>query len=51
LLGNDEQWKELMLEEGRFDELGLNATENITNVTEIIDNVTVVEIETVYDEF
>jgi cation-transporting ATPase 13A1 len=44
LLGNDEQWKELMLEEGRFDELGLNATENITNVTEIIDNVTVVEI-------
>ncbi|OEU20754.1 P-type ATPase [Fragilariopsis cylindrus CCMP1102] len=51
LLGNDEQWKDLMLEEGRFDELGLNATENITNVTEIIDNVTVVEMETVYDEF
>jgi cation-transporting ATPase 13A1 len=51
LLGNDDQWKELMLEEGRFDELGLNATENITNVTESIINVTVVEMETVYDEF
>jgi len=52
LLGNDEQWKDLMLEEGRFEELGLNATENITqNVTEIMENVTVTEVETLYDEF
>jgi cation-transporting ATPase 13A1 len=31
-LGNDEQWEELMLQEGRHEELGLNAT-NATNST------------------
>jgi len=51
LLGNDEQWKDLMLEEGRFEELGLNATEISQNISEIIENVTVTEVETVYDEF
>merc|ERR1712238_90072 len=37
LLGNDEQWKDLMLEEGRFEELGLNATEISQNISEIIE--------------
>jgi cation-transporting ATPase 13A1 len=36
-LGNDDQWEELMLQEGRLEELGLNGTENITNATDIID--------------
>jgi len=36
-LGNDEQWEEMMLQEGRYEELGLNAT-NMTNTT--LDNVT-----------
>ena len=31
-LGNDDQWEELMLQEGRLEELGLNAT-NMTNST------------------
>jgi cation-transporting ATPase 13A1 len=35
-LGNDDQWEELMLQEGRLEELGINATENATNATEII---------------
>lgn len=36
-LGNEEVWDELMLQEGRLDELGLNGTENATNVTEILE--------------
>jgi len=39
LLGNDEQWEEMMLQEGRLEELGLNATENVTNSTGIIKEV------------
>ena len=35
-LGNDDQWEELMMQEGRLEELGLNATENMTNVTDTI---------------
>jgi cation-transporting ATPase 13A1 len=37
-LGNDDQWEELMLQEGRLEELGLNATNatNATNVTECV---------------
>ena len=31
-LGNDQTWEDLMLQEGRFEELGLNGT-NITNST------------------
>lgn len=46
LLGNDEQWTDLMLDEGRYEELSLNATEQ--NLTEIIENVTTEE---VHDEF
>lgn len=47
LLGNEEQWEELM----RLEELALNATENVTDETEsLLDNVTEV-METVYDEF
>eukprot|EP00534_Pseudo-nitzschia_fraudulenta_P012894 CAMPEP_0201223372 /NCGR_PEP_ID=MMETSP0851-20130426/193078_1 /ASSEMBLY_ACC=CAM_ASM_000631 /TAXON_ID=183588 /ORGANISM="Pseudo-nitzschia fraudulenta, Strain WWA7" /LENGTH=1522 /DNA_ID=CAMNT_0047513131 /DNA_START=482 /DNA_END=5050 /DNA_ORIENTATION=+ len=50
LLGNEEQWEQMMLEEGRYEELGLNAT-NITNATEtLLENVTEV-METVHDEF
>jgi cation-transporting ATPase 13A1 len=36
LLGNDDQWEELMLQEGRLEELGLNVTDNVTNATEIL---------------
>jgi len=36
-LGNEEVWDELMLQEGRHDELGLNGTENATNVTEMLE--------------
>jgi cation-transporting ATPase 13A1 len=36
-LGNDDQWEEMMLQEGRLEELGINATENATNATEILD--------------
>jgi cation-transporting ATPase 13A1 len=39
LLGNDEQWEELMLQEGRLEELGLNITDNVTNTTEILHSV------------
>ncbi len=35
-LGNDDTWEELMLQEGRLEELGLNATENGTDATEMI---------------
>lgn len=38
-LGNDETWEEIMLQEGRLEELGLNSTENITNATGIIEGV------------
>mmetsp|Transcript_39026 Transcript_39026/g.94360 ORF Transcript_39026/g.94360 Transcript_39026/m.94360 type:complete len:429 (+) Transcript_39026:1-1287(+) len=38
-LGNDEQWEEMMLQEGRLEELGLNSTENVTNATGIIEDV------------
>lgn len=49
-LGNEEQWEELMMQEGRLEELGLNAS-NITNATEtLFDDVKEV-VETVYDEF
>jgi len=51
LLGNEETWEELMLNEGRFEELGLNATENITNATENhVENLTEV-VENIFDEF
>eukprot|EP00536_Pseudo-nitzschia_multiseries_P000488 jgi/Psemu1/233650/estExt_Genewise1.C_60115 len=50
LLGNEETWTELMLQEGRLEELGLNAT-NVTNVTESILEDAAEVIETVYDEF
>jgi manganese-transporting P-type ATPase len=45
-LGNNDQWEQLMLQEGRFEELGLNGTNmtNLTNVS-IVDNI----IETVTD--
>lgn len=36
-LGHD-QWEDLMLQEGRFEELGINATENMTNATDIIND-------------
>jgi cation-transporting ATPase 13A1 len=50
LLGNDEQWTDLMLDEGRYEELGLNGTENTgANLTEIGENATVIE--KVHDEF
>ena len=50
-LGNEETWEELMLQEGRFEELGMNATANITNTTEtLIENVTDI-VETIHDEF
>jgi cation-transporting ATPase 13A1 len=37
-LGNDDQWEEMMLQEGRLEELGMNATNmtNSTNATEAI---------------
>lgn len=38
-LGNDAQWEEMMLQEGRLEEPGLNATDNVTNATEILGNV------------
>jgi cation-transporting ATPase 13A1 len=51
LLGNEDTWEELMLQEGRLEELGLNATENITDAAEsLVENVAEV-VETVYDEF
>ena len=34
-LGNDDTWEEMMMKEGRFEELGINATENATNATDI----------------
>ncbi|KAL3924764.1 MAG: hypothetical protein SGILL_000846 [Bacillariaceae sp.] len=38
-LGNEDTWDELMLQEGRLEELGINGT-NITNATDVLDNVT-----------
>ena len=38
-LGNDAQWEELMLQEGRLEELGINATDNATNVTDLLESV------------
>ena len=36
LLGDDSQWEEMMLEEGRYDELGLNSSDyNGTNATDL----------------
>jgi cation-transporting ATPase 13A1 len=35
-LGNGDQWEELMMQEGRFEELGINVTENATEVTDIV---------------
>jgi manganese-transporting P-type ATPase len=40
LLGNEDQWEELMIQEGRLEELGMNVTDNITNAAEILENVT-----------
>jgi len=34
-LGNDDTWEDLMMQEGRLDELGLNGTENATNASAI----------------
>ena len=52
LLGNDDQWEEMMLQEGRYEELGLNATNmtmmNVTNATtNITTNITDAIVETV----
>ncbi len=52
MLGNGELWDEMMLQEGRLEELGLNGT-NITNAT-LLDNATeIVEklVEAAHDEF
>jgi len=47
LLGNEETWEELM----RLEELGLNATQNITNATEgLVENISEV-VEAAHDEF
>lgn len=35
-LGNDDAWEEMMMQEGRFEELGINATENATNATDLV---------------
>lgn len=35
-LGNDDTWEEMMKQEGRLEELGINVTENITNATDIV---------------
>ena len=40
LLGNEDQWEELMMQEGRLEELGINATENMTNATDLLEEVT-----------
>ena len=40
-LGNEEQWEEMMLNEGRYEELGINATENATGIIEdVVDSAT-----------
>jgi len=39
LLGNDEVFDQMMLQEGRLEELGLNATENSTDAMEVITEV------------
>jgi hypothetical protein len=39
-LGNEDQWEAMMLQEGRLEELGLNATSNITNSTAASQNAT-----------
>lgn len=38
-LGNEDTWEELMMQEGRLEELGLNATD-VTNATDAIGNLT-----------
>lgn len=38
LLGNEDQWEELMIQEGRLEELGMNVTDNMTNATEILED-------------
>ena len=35
-LGNDDAWEEMMMNEGRYDELGINVTDNVTNATELV---------------
>jgi cation-transporting ATPase 13A1 len=40
LLGNEDTWEELMLQEGRLDELGINATENMLNTSDLLEDVT-----------
>lgn len=60
-LNNDDQWEELMMQEGRFEELGINVTENATNVTEgmvgecigdtCVANLTEAVVGAVHDEF
>jgi len=51
MLGNPDTWEELMRQDGRLEDLGLNATENITDAAEsLVENVTEV-VETIYDEF
>mmetsp|Transcript_36366 Transcript_36366/g.87831 ORF Transcript_36366/g.87831 Transcript_36366/m.87831 type:complete len:1595 (+) Transcript_36366:153-4937(+) len=39
LLGNEDQWEELMMQEGRLEELGMNVT-NMTNATDVLEDVT-----------
>eukprot|EP00934_Nitzschia_sp_Nitz4_P001361 Nitzschia sp. Nitz4//scaffold355_size15944//935//5792//NITZ4_008866-RA/size15944-processed-gene-0.13-mRNA-1//1//CDS//3329548945//1361//frame0 len=48
-LGNDEQWEEMMLQEGRLEELGLNATNETLNETMEMIQETVTEV--IRDEF
>jgi cation-transporting ATPase 13A1 len=37
ILGNEDVWEDLMIQEGRLEELGINATENATNATDILE--------------
>ena len=37
-LGNGDQWEEMMRQEGRFEELGINITENATDVISMADD-------------
>ena len=39
-IGNGDQWEELMRQEGRFEELGINITENATDVSDIVEDAT-----------
>jgi len=38
-LGSNETWEEMMAQEGRLEELGLNATENFSNSTGVVEEV------------